>query len=277
MQGDGDGWTVDTEGRRRWGRFGAAGLLVRAPGTSGPLVLLQHRAQWSHHGGTWGLPGGARDSHESAVETALRETAEEAGVRPGDVAVRAERVTAPGEGWTYTTVVADAAAPLPLQANAESAELRWVPEDEVATLPLHPSFAVSWPQLRSRPLTLLLDTANVLGSRPDGWWRDRPGATVTLLTQVVDALPRTVEVEGGFAWVAGVEAVVEGAARDVAVSGAVLHRAAGSGDDELVRVAGNQHLVVTADRGLRMRLTADVVVRGPGWVREWLPEVGPES
>lgn len=271
MQGDGDGWTVDTEGRRRWGQFGAAGLLLRAPGRGGPSVLLQHRAQWSHHGGTWGLPGGARDSHESAVETALREAGEEAGVRADDVTVRAERVTAPGDGWSYTTVVADAAAPLPLQANAESAELRWVAEDDVTTLELHPSFGQSWPQLGARTLTLLLDTANVLGSRPDGWWRDRPGATAALLAQVLGAVPRTVEVDGGFVWVAGVEAVVEGAARDVVVDGVVLHRAAGSGDDELVRVAGGGHLVVTADRGLRARLPADVVVRGPGWVREWLP------
>lgn len=272
MQGDGDGWTVDEAGHRRWGRFGAAGLLLRAPGGAEPLVLLQHRAQWSHHGGTWGLPGGARDSHENAVTTAVREAGEEAGIRGEDVAVRAERVTAPGGSWSYTTVVADAASPLPLQANAESAELRWVPEGEVVTLALHPSFAQSWPQLRARPLTLLLDTANVLGSRPDGWWRDRAGASWALLTQVASALPRTVEVDGGFVWLEGVEAVVEGAARDVTVDGVVAHRAPGSGDDELVRVVGRQHLVVTADQGLRARLPADVGVRGPGWVREWLPD-----
>jgi ADP-ribose pyrophosphatase YjhB (NUDIX family) len=42
-------------------------------------VLLQHRAPWSHQGGTWGLPGGARDSHETPEQAAVREIAEETG------------------------------------------------------------------------------------------------------------------------------------------------------------------------------------------------------
>ena len=70
--------------------FGAAGLLLRAPRPDGtPAVLLQHRAVWSHQGGTWGLPGGARDSHETPEETAVREAQEEAGLlgRAADRAV----------------------------------------------------------------------------------------------------------------------------------------------------------------------------------------------
>ena len=47
-------------------------------------------------------------------------------------------------GWTYTTVIADAPELLETVPNRESAELRWVAEDEVATLPLHPGFAASW-------------------------------------------------------------------------------------------------------------------------------------
>ena len=67
--GDGNGWVVSAEGARRWGRFGAAGLLLRAADPSDPatpLVLLQHRAVWTASGDTWALPGGARDSHEDA-------------------------------------------------------------------------------------------------------------------------------------------------------------------------------------------------------------------
>jgi len=71
---DGNGWVRCELGHRHWGRFGAAGLLAFA--TAGP-VLLQRRTWWSHHGGTWGLPGGARDSHESALAAALREAAED--------------------------------------------------------------------------------------------------------------------------------------------------------------------------------------------------------
>ena len=46
-------------------------------------VLLQHRAEWSHFGGTWGIPGGARHEGESAVDAAVREAGEEAGVPVG--------------------------------------------------------------------------------------------------------------------------------------------------------------------------------------------------
>ena len=95
VHGDGDGWVVSDSGAHYWGRFGAAGLLLRAPRPDGtPAVLLQHRAVWSHQGGTWGLPGGARDSHESAAETAVREAREEAGLSAEQLAVRATVVTA---------------------------------------------------------------------------------------------------------------------------------------------------------------------------------------
>lgn len=153
MRGDGNGWSIGLVGRH-WGRFGAAGLLLRAPldGGSRPAVLMQHRAVWSHQGDTWGLPGGARDSHETTVDAALREAAEEANLDPVLLAVRAERVTAISDsGWTYTTVVADAGSLLRTRRNRESEELRWVPEEEVHRLPLHPAFAEAWPTLRATP------------------------------------------------------------------------------------------------------------------------------
>ncbi len=115
MQGDGDGWVISESGAHYWGRYGAAGLLLRAPRPDGtPAVLLQHRAVWSHQGGTWGLPGGARDSHETPEQTAVREAHEEAGLLTERLAVRATVVTAEvlgagGTRWSYTTVVADAA------------------------------------------------------------------------------------------------------------------------------------------------------------------------
>ena len=141
-------------GTHHWGRFGAAGLLVRAPRAAGsPAVLLQHRAAWSHQGGTWGLPGGALDSHEDPEAAALREAHEEAGLPREQLRVRARVTTAEVHGsrgvhWRYTTVVADAPALLETVPNRESAELRWVAEDEVTDLPLHPGFAASWHRLR---------------------------------------------------------------------------------------------------------------------------------
>lgn len=154
VRGDGDGWVESTSGLH-WGRYGAAGLLLRAPWNDGtPAVLLQHRAPWSHQGGTWGLPGGALDSEEDAQAAAKREAYEEAGLAAAHIDVRTTVVTARvaafgGGTWTYTTVVADAVEMLEPVANRESTELRWVPEAEVADLLLHPAFARSWPGLRT--------------------------------------------------------------------------------------------------------------------------------
>jgi 8-oxo-dGTP diphosphatase len=151
VRGDGDGWAFSDTGVRYWGRHGAAGILLRAPRPDGsPALLLQHRAWWSHQGGTWALPGGARDSHETAEQAAIREAEEEAGLPAERIVIRTAVVTATASGtdWTYTTVVADADELLPVVPNRECAELRWVGEDEVAGLLLHPGFAASWQRLR---------------------------------------------------------------------------------------------------------------------------------
>jgi 8-oxo-dGTP diphosphatase len=149
----GDAWVEGPNGERFWGRFGAAGLLVHDVQRG---VLLQHRADWSHFGGTWGLPGGARHEGETAVEGALREAAEEAAVPADAVAVLFTSVLDLGF-WSYTTVVAQAVRAFePHMADVESIELRWVAVSEVAGLPLHPGFGAAWPELRSR-LTALVD------------------------------------------------------------------------------------------------------------------------
>lgn len=281
MQGDGDGWATGSDGRKHWGRFGAAGLLLRAPGPDGsPVVLLQHRAAWSHEGGTWSIPGGARDSHEDVVEAAVREAAEEGGLAAETIAVRTHRRTAGDpETWCYTTVIADAATPLATTPNGESVELAWVPEAEVEQMPLHPGFGASWPALRARPTRLILDTANLVGSRPDGWWRDRPGAAERMLAQVRAALPRTFELpDDAFGWPAEIVAVLEGEAREAADhDGIRVLRAAGSGDDAIADLAHESAaesdvttLVVTADRGLRARLPVSAQVLSPGRVLDWL-------
>lgn len=186
MRGDGDGWVLSDTGARFWGRHGAAGLLLRAPlPDGGRAVLLQHRAVWSHQGGTWGLPGGARDSHESPEETAVREAVEEAGLPVEHVNVVACVITATvsGSHWTYTTVVADAPHELDTVPNAESTELRWVVEDDVAAFTLHPGFAASWQRLRTEVAAVPLDPADA--SRHE--------------------LPGTVELESGdFVWATAV-------------------------------------------------------------------------
>lgn len=290
MRGDGDGWAFGDDGRRHWGRYGAAGLLLRAPGDDGrPRVLLQHRAGWSHEGGTWSIPGGARDSHEGPVEAAVREAGEECGLPAGSINVRADVRTA-GEPatWTYTTVVADAADRLATTANRESVELTWIEESRVGAMALHSGFAEAWPGLRTRPLRLIVDMANLVGSRPDGWWRDRVGAAERMLDALEAGLPRTMTLRGaggaagGFGWTTQVIAVVEGKAKAVGERGAAdgagtsidLERAPGSGDDTIAACAhgvwGGITAVVTADRGLQDRLPDDAVVIAPRRVLEWV-------
>lgn len=142
-RGDGDGWTRCAQGHRHWGIHGAAGLLV----WHGEHLLLQHRALWSHHGGTWGILGGARNRGETAEQAALREAGEEAGLDPATVTVAGRFVDDHG-GWSYTTVITRAASAMPLTASTpETIEMRWVPVAELDTLTLHPGFAASWPQV----------------------------------------------------------------------------------------------------------------------------------
>jgi len=119
----------------------------------GTEILLQHRAAWTSDGDTWGIPGGARDSHETPVQGALREAAEEAGIVAEDVEV-VGLWHDDHDGWEYVTVVATALTDITVRANAESADLRWVPPAAVEDLHLHSGFARTWPQVRR---TYLLD------------------------------------------------------------------------------------------------------------------------
>jgi len=111
------------------------------------------------------------------------------------------------------------------------------------------------------PPLIIVDAANVVGSVPDGWWRDRAGATRRLR----DRLAPLAE-HGLAAWPTEqppeVLLVVEGAARAVgSVPGVQVIAAPGSGDDTIVDLVAAHHsnrpcLVVTADRELRRRVTA---------------------
>lgn len=146
----GDAWVEGARGKF-WGRFGAAGVLAYDPGKG---VLLQHRALWSHNGGTWGLPGGALHQDEDAITGALREAHEEAAVPAADVTVLFSSVLDVGY-WSYTTVVVQVTRPFDaVISDPESLELSWVPVPEVHSKELHPGFARSWPELRPRLLDL---------------------------------------------------------------------------------------------------------------------------
>ncbi|MBF6338258.1 NYN domain-containing protein [Nocardia abscessus] len=110
---------------------------------------------------------------------------------------------------------------------------------------------------------IVVDAANVVGSRPDGWWRDRSGAARRLLARIPRLRERLSEP-------AEVIVVLEGAAKaavdaaDPEPGGVIVVAADGSGDDAIVEVVaaaraedGRRSItVVTADRGLRDRVAA---------------------
>lgn len=133
------------------------------------------------------------------------------------------------------------------------------------------------------PTVLVVDMANVVGSVPDGWWRDRVGAAARLLSDLAP-LPggAVVDPDGALIRLTGVMAVLEGKAnmatdppRDE-TSGLEIVRAAGSGDDAIADLAIDlvadcvRVLVVTADRGLRARLPGPAMCAGPAWLNKLL-------
>jgi len=117
---------------------------------------------------------------------------------------------------------------------------------------------------------IIVDAANVVGSRPTGWWRDRAGAASRFVDDVRAATrdgrlesPVTVVLEGQAR--RGAE---EGEAHDVTV----VH-ARGEGDDTILAVATRHRgaVVVTADRALSERVRAVAAdVRGPRWLLDQL-------
>jgi hypothetical protein len=120
-------------------------------------------------------------------------------------------------------------------------------------------------------VVLLVDAANVVGSRPTGWWRDRAGAARTFVDQLREAAR-----DGRIG--PPVTVVLEGRARDGVAAGeadgvTVVH-AQGSGDDALVDVVegavpDQAVTLVSADRELRRRAEAlGAEVLGPRWLWE---------
>jgi hypothetical protein len=125
-----------------------------------------------------------------------------------------------------------------------------------------------------------VDVANVMGSRPDGWWRDRPGAAVRLYAELAalaargrPVLPDEDEPEEFVMVLEGATRAATPrikAAQNNAGAGVRVVQAEGSGDDAivaLVRELSGRRVVVTADRELRRRCeAAGAEAFGPSWL-----------
>ena len=152
MRASGDGFVTLADGSRRWGLFGAAGVLVRhvAAPDSEPQYFLARRSLHTHLGGTWAIPGGALDEGETPLEGALREFLEEIGVALHEGAYEIAEVHEDDHGgWSYWTLVVDVTEPFepPATLTWETSEVRWVRASELATLDLFGAFRATLQRL----------------------------------------------------------------------------------------------------------------------------------
>jgi 8-oxo-dGTP diphosphatase len=164
---------------------------------------------------------------------------------------------------------------------------------------MRPAYGAKEIGIGGQQVTIVVDVANVMGSRPDGWWRDRPGAAVRLHAEIVrlarsgrallPPAPHDPDDPDDPAPAPGFVMVLEGAARAAAARLAAAEpdadadgtgpvrpgevrvvQARGSGDDAIVAVVRElpgRRAVVTADRELRARcVAAGAEILGPGWL-----------
>ena len=143
---DGDGWVSCKCGSRHWGLNGASGVVLLDPRAQ--KVLLQLRAEWTHGGRVWGIPGGARDSHESAIDSAMREMYEEMQIAADHVEVIHDNRWTDHEDWHYHTVIATTSGDIAYTINEETELCEWIELDRVADLELHPGFKSTWFHVR---------------------------------------------------------------------------------------------------------------------------------
>jgi 8-oxo-dGTP pyrophosphatase MutT (NUDIX family) len=147
--GSGDGFITVADGGVRWGRYGAAGILVRHIDDDGlPWFFLARRSEICHRGGTWAIPGGALDAGEEPIEGALREFAEEIGRLPEPYHVSLVHEDDHG-GWSYWTIVVDVSRrfDVPPIHSWETDDARWVAAPDIADLELFDAFAATLERL----------------------------------------------------------------------------------------------------------------------------------
>lgn len=95
---------------------------------------------------------------------------------------------------------------------------------------------------------LLVDASNVMGARPDGWWRDRTGARIRLTVELDEAAD---DVCARLLHDPRADVVVVHDGRPIEMQLLRVHvRFAGHADDLLADLAAPGDVVVTSDREL---------------------------
>ncbi|MEV4059893.1 NUDIX domain-containing protein [Nonomuraea dietziae] len=144
----GDGYA----GPGLWGKYGAAGVLIRNTDATGMerYLLVQCGPGVSANVGKWQLPGGALDSRETPTQGAAREISEELGVDQGyldTLQLTGTHVTEAANGWKYTNIAAEGEMFTPKVDKIETADAKWVTLSELGDMAaqgkLHPALAKS--------------------------------------------------------------------------------------------------------------------------------------
>jgi ADP-ribose pyrophosphatase len=158
-------WVWCRCGRRHYGRYGAAGLVLL---DHEGQVLLAHRSEHVHYAGTWSFPGGALERGETPADAALRELGEEIGVPATAVSVITNVPGMDHGVWRYTYVVGRLNTQwtdLLYAPNWETEAVAWLAPDRLDTVPLHPDLATDLPTLRTA-LATVLGSPPILDSQP---------------------------------------------------------------------------------------------------------------
>lgn len=150
---NGDGYYPSTDGSHFWGKYGAAGVLVRNVDENGVerYLMVQRGPIVSTNKGKWQLPGGALNSNENDYQGTARELNEELQSPDGWL----DTLTPAGEvkfdhpsGWHYTNIAADSNEMFePTVDGTETSDAKWFTKEEIAQLPLHPALEKSLPDI----------------------------------------------------------------------------------------------------------------------------------
>jgi len=138
-----------------WGKYGAAGVIIQAPGDDGQqrYLFVQRGPIVSSNKGKWQLPGGALDEHETPEQGAAREIYEEVGAPETYLGkmtqVGTHAIEVPIEGkkpWVYSNIAVRAGSTFaPMVDGTETGDAKWLTHAEVMQLhadgQLHPALA----------------------------------------------------------------------------------------------------------------------------------------